>query len=268
MDLYPGDGLMESYAKDGVKSVEKALKILGLFDADHKHLTYSEICGLSKFPAGSVYRFLFTLNSCGFLDFEPSTKKYSLGPRMIYLGSLAIESINLVDIAGPFMEEIKRKTNETVSLFVRRGFKKICVFKVESGHSIRYSSRIGEHVYLHGGASGKILMSGMSKEDLDKYEVTEGFQKLTSWTLTSREEIDRSLAKTREDGYAVSYEERSENSAGIGVPIFDHRKNVVACLNITLPADRYDQKKIPEWISLLKVSGMAISEKNGFLTRK
>lgn len=259
---------MESHAKDGVKSVEKALKILGLFDVDHKRLTYSEICELSKFPVGSVYRFLLTLSSCGFLDFEPSTKKYSLGPRMIYLGSLAIESINLVDIASPFMEEIKRKTNETVSLFLRRGFKKICVFKVESGHSIRYSSRIGDLIYLHGGASGKILMSTMTKEELDEYEKVEGFKQLTNSTLTSREEVDEALMKTRNEGYAVSYEERSDNSAGIGVPIFDYRKNVVACLNITLPADRYDQKKIPQWISLLKISGMAISGKNGFLVQE
>ncbi len=47
---------------------------------------------------------------------------------MIYLGSLAIESIDLVDIASPFMEEIKQKTNETVSLIIRRGFKKnMCI---------------------------------------------------------------------------------------------------------------------------------------------
>ncbi len=108
----------------------------------------------------------------------------------------------------------------------------------------------------------------MTKEELDEYERTEGFQKLTDWTLTSREEIDEALIKTRNDGYAVSFGERSGNSAGIGVPIFDYGNSVVACLNITLPADRYDEKKIPEWISLLKVSGAAISEKNGFLIHK
>jgi IclR family acetate operon transcriptional repressor len=254
----------ESAGNGQIKSIEKAIKLLGIFDTDHKHLTYSEICLLSKMPVGSVYRFLLTLNKCDFLDYDPSTKKYSLGPKIIYLGNLATESIDLVKIARPFMEDIRRKTNETVSLFIRREFKKICVCKVESEHSIRYSSRVGEPAYLHGGASGKVLMSTFSRDELDKYEKEEGFKSLTSTTLTKRSEVDEALRKTREDGYAISSAERSENSAGIGVPIFDCNRKVIACLNITLPSDRYDQGKIPEWIDLLKKAGLEISRKNGY----
>lgn len=249
--------------KGAIQSVGRALRILGLFDAEHKRLTYSEICQLSKIPPGSVFRFLSTMKDFGFLDFEPVSKRYSLGPRMIFLGSLAMESIDLVEIARPYMEELKEKTNETVSLFVRRGFKKVCVFKVESEHSIRYSSRLGEIMYLHGGASGKVLMSGMTKQELDDYEEKEGFNKLTPSTLSSRDEIEEAFESTREEGYAISFGERSANSAGIGVPIFDCKRNVIACLNITLPADRFDKSKLPEWVSLLKESGMAISRKNG-----
>lgn len=249
--------------KGAIQSVGRALRILGLFDVEHKKLTYSEICQLSKIPRGSVFRFLSTLKDCGFLDFESGSKRYSLGPRMIFLGNLAMESIDLVDIARPYMEGLKEKTNETVSLFVRRGFRKVCVFKVESGHSIRYSSRLGEIMYLHGGASGKVLMSGMTQEELNEYEAQEGFQKLTASTLSLRDEIEIALERTREEGYAVSFGERSANSAGIGVPIFDCKRNVIACLNITLPADRFDKSKLPEWVSLLKESGMAISRKNG-----
>jgi IclR family acetate operon transcriptional repressor len=255
----------EELAGNGqIKSVEKAIKLLGIFDANHKHLTYSEICLLSKMPVGSVYRFLLTLNKCGFLDYDTSTKKYSLGPKIIYLGNLATESIDLVKIAHPFMEEIRRITNETVSLFIRRDFKKICICKVESEHSIRYSSRVGKMVYLHGGASGKVLMSTFSKNELDRYEKEEGFKSLTSTTLTKRSQVEEALRKTREDGYAISSAERSENSAGIGVPIFDCNKKAVACLNITLPSDRYDQTKIPEWIDLLKKAGLEISRRNGY----
>ncbi len=245
-------GTEEFSGNEQVKSVEKAIRLLGIFDVDHKHLTYSEIC------------FLSTLHQCDFLDYEPSTKKCSLGPRIIFLKGLAIESIDLVGIARPLMEEIRQATKETVSLFMRREFKKICICKLESERSIRYSSRVGELVYLHGGASGKVLMSTFSKEDLDRFEKEEGFKSLTSNTFTQRPEVDGALRKTRENGYAISFAERSENSAGMGVPIFDCNRKVLACLNITLPFGGYDQAKIPEWIDLLKRAGLEISRKNDY----
>jgi len=250
--------------KSQVKSVEKALNILGAFSVEYPRLTFTEISDRLDIPVGSVYRFLSTLCSCGFLEFEKATKKYSLGPKMILLGSVAVESIDLVGIARPFMEEIRKRTNETVSLYVKRGLEKMCVCKIESSHSIRYSSKIGELTYLHGGASGRVLMSTMSPQELDEYERVVGFKKLASLTLLDRTAVEASLEKTRQDGYAISLKERSENSAGIGVPIFDCTKKVAACLNITLPSDRYDQARIPEWVDLLRWAGAEISRKNGY----
>ncbi len=56
-------GTEEFSGNEQVKSVEKAIRLLGIFDVDHKHLTYSEICFLSKMPVGSVYRFFVDASS-------------------------------------------------------------------------------------------------------------------------------------------------------------------------------------------------------------
>lgn len=250
--------------KSMVQSISKACYILDLF-IDNSNLTFSEINDHVNMTTPTLYRFLATLVNCGLLYYNKKTKIYTLGPAILHLGNAAINSLNIVSIAKPFMEELMEKTHETISLFIRKGFQKICIAKVESNQSIRYSSKIGEPSFLHGGASGNILMSGMAKDELDLLEKKVGFTKLTDYTVTDRNTINEVLEKTRKDGYWVSYKERRDDTAGIGVPVFDYTNNVVASLNITLPSSRFDETKIPEWVEQLKTAGHDISKELGHL---
>ena len=249
--------------KSVIMSVYKAYKILELF-GEKSGLSFAEINNRLDLPQATLYRFLATLITCGLLDVDPKSKLYSLGPSMIYLGYAAVSSIDIVSLARPFMEKLKEETKETISLFIRKGFKKICIAKVESDLSIRYSAKIGEANYLHGGASGNILMAGMTKKELDMLESTVGFPKLTEHTVIDRGKIERILDKTRKEGYWVSYKERRDDTAGIGVPIFNHLGQIVASLNITLPSTRFDEITVEKWIPILKKAGLDISRKNGY----
>ena len=253
--------------KSIIQSVCKAYDILELF-IENNNLSFSEINTKVNMTTPTLYRFLATLIHCGLLDCNRKTKIYSLGPNILLLGNKAMNSFDIVRIAQPFMEDLKDKTHETISLFVRRDLQKICIAKVESDQSIRYSSKIGEPSYLHGGASGNVLMSDMTKEELDTLEHKIGFSKLTNYTVTDRQKINDALKQTRENGYWVSYKERREDTAGIGVPIFDHTGRVIASLNITLPSSRFDKKKIPGWVEQLKKAGQNISKKAGYESHK
>jgi len=251
--------------KEKIKSLEKAFQILELFSEGKNLLTFSDIRRLTKMPISSLYRFLSTLTGAGYLEYEPSTKKYSLGAKLILLGNLALESLDIVKISAPYMETLKEKTGETITLFVRRGLRKVCVSKVESDYSIRYTAKLGQPNYLHAGASGKILLSGLSKEILDAIERETGFPRMTDKTITERSELETSLEEVKKKGFAISSGERQEGSAGIGVPVYDFKGEVVASLNISLPAERLSSEKTEVWVHLLMDAGMAISKKMGYM---
>lgn len=258
MDFYNGES-----SKEKIKSLEKAFQILELFGRGKSQLTFSEIQKLTKMPVASLYRFLSTLAHSGYLEFSSSTKRYSLGPKLVFLGNLALEGLDIVKIATPYMEALKEKTGETVTLFVRRGFRKVCVSKIESDYSVRYTAKVGQPTYLHVGASGKVLLSGLDKETLDALEREVGFPRMTNQTITSRSELETVLEKVRKDGFAVSSGERQEGAAGIGTPVYDVKGEVVASLNISLPSERLTPEKTTDWASLLVEAGTAISKKMG-----
>ena len=134
---------------DVVKSIIKGFQILSLFTHGDTHLTFSDIKKRTKMPNGSLYRFLTTMTMLDVLEFDQTGKRYSLGYRLILFGDIASRSTDLVNVALPYMERIKSQINETVSLFVRRGHKKVCLHRIESDFAVRYTSLVGEPSHLH-----------------------------------------------------------------------------------------------------------------------
>lgn len=248
---------------EGSRTVEKTLALLDCFSIDRTELTLSQFQEISGYPASTLFRLLTSLHQCGFLEYNSKTKQYSPGIKFIRLGFLASEAFDVYRVAKPYMLELKGETGETITLFVRRDLSKVCIGRVESDHAVRYSAKLGDALPLYVGASGKVLMSHLTDEEIRGLVEKIGIKRLTSRSDTSIEQILEKIKFVRENGYAMSRGERQAGSAGIGVPLTDFRGNVLASLNITLPAERVREDIMPGWIDKLKKTGAEISKRLG-----
>ncbi len=61
-----------------ISAVQKALKILKLFDENHFEMSLSEISAMTGVGKSSTLRLLYTLASEGFIEFDEKNKTYSL----------------------------------------------------------------------------------------------------------------------------------------------------------------------------------------------
>lgn len=248
---------------EGSRTVEKTLALLDFFSIGRTELTLSQIQNLSGYPASTLFRLLTTLRQSGFLEYNERTKQYSPGIKFIKFGFLASESIDVYRISKPYMLKLKNATSETVTLFVRRNLSKICIGTVESDYLIRYSAKQGEELPLHVGASGKILLSRLSDEEIKEIVEKIGFKQLTPNSDTSLSQIMEKIEFVRKNGYSMSVGERQVGSAGFGVPLTDFMGNVIASLNVSFPAERGREEVFPKWIEILKETAVQISQKLG-----
>ena len=160
------------------------------------------------------------------------------------------------------MRRLRNYTNETITLFARIGYQKMCIQKVESDHTVRYTAELGKPLHLHAGASGKVLLAGMTREEIEEMVWHEGLPQLTPNTITRFEDIWKASRDVLDRGYAVSVSERHHYAAGVGVPVFSKEGTIVASLNISCPADRFpadNPKKLQAWVQLLKEASEEIS---------
>ncbi|KIL38767.1 hypothetical protein SD70_24390 [Gordoniibacillus kamchatkensis] len=189
----------------------------------------SEYLGLYK---SVVHRMLVTLEHRGFVVQHPLTQKYTLGIKVFELGVVAGNQLNLRTLSRPIMEELCESTKETVMLMIVDGLEGICIEKVESSQSVRYTSPLGKRVPLHAGATTKILLAYLPQDKINQI-ISGGLPKFTDYTISDPDELLRQLKDIREQGYCISANDFSLGGMGIAVPIRNHEGDVVAGLSIS-----------------------------------
>src|SRR5437868_841633 len=128
------------------QSVIKALKLLNFFSESEIDLSLSELAQRSKLPKATVFRLLSSLEYTGFVvksKHSDQDVRYRLGLKLLELGGLVADQLELRRIALPLMKHLQLDINETVHLVIREGDEAVYIEKVESDHALRLYTRVG-----------------------------------------------------------------------------------------------------------------------------
>lgn len=236
----------------------KVLDILLLFDESRSALTAEDIGQLIDAPRSSTYRYIRTLCNKGFLQ-KTASGKYQLGPSLLQFKPLLSGEPGLRKIALPEMDNVMRKTNETVLLTRRFGRHSVCVERVEGSQAIRITFERGHTQPLHAGASSKILLAYTEDEVQDNY-LSKSLKRFTENTITDPEQMKVHLDDIRSQGYCISEGEVDMGAIAVAVPIFNQNKEVIAGLSVAGPAFRTDKGKIEAHLRALQTGARVIEE--------
>ncbi|GAX91952.1 IclR family transcriptional regulator [Effusibacillus lacus] len=229
--------------KGTVRAVERALDILLCFSGTEMELGLSDIAKKVGLHKSTVHRLLASLESKGFIRRHPQTEKYRLGWSVLELVSNVYQSDDLASIVVPEMTHLRDEVGETISLYIRAGKERIRTQAVESNQPVRRVANIGQRFPLYIGASGKVLLAWA--DPLFVQEVMND----PNWPKElSKSDFKNKLAQTRENGYAISIEEREAGAAALAVPIFGRDNQIVAALSISGPVDRFTPEAVKRFI--------------------
>jgi IclR family pca regulon transcriptional regulator len=102
-------------------TLRKGLEVLEALEASRDDLTLTEVAARVGEARTVVFRQLRTLEECGYVQQDPSTKRYRLGLRVWELGCKAIGRTGLIDLARPVLKWLTEVTAETSALVMLRG---------------------------------------------------------------------------------------------------------------------------------------------------
>lgn len=227
------------------QSVIKALRLLDLFTKDKKELTLSELAEKSGMTKPTAYRFLSSLEECGFLTKIKNNNqdvRYRLGLKLLDLGSLVAEHLELRSVALPLMKELCADIDEVVHLVILDRDEAVYIEKVETNQAVRLYTRIGKRSELYIGSGPKLLLSYLPEEERQALIEKMSFNKLTELTIDNATMLQDEIRKIQKQGYAVSHGEQDWGTIGISYPIHDYTKEVVAALNVSGPESRINNK--------------------------
>jgi IclR family transcriptional regulator, KDG regulon repressor len=250
-----------------ITALQRGLRLLSLFAATEKGLSATEIARLSALPASTVHRFLANLESAGFLNCD-GNGTYQLGIACVSLGQAARGQLDIRRVSLPHLQELHRRTRETVHLTVRHALSAVYVEKLDSPEPLRIHSRIGAAVPLYCTAVGKVLLAYMPETELEKILDQLEMKRLTENTVGNLQELQTQLQRVRKHGYACDLEEHEAHIRCIAAPVWDHTGSVNASLSVTGPAVRMSSARLRHIAPLILEIGRKISEELGYQPSK
>lgn len=242
-----------------IKSVEKAIDLLCLFDGDHSVMDVKTIARTLGVPLRTTYRLANTLRNRSVLTIEERTGLCRLGPRLRSLLAAIDDSADIPRLTGPFLAALARKTGETAQLYLPHGDEVLLVEIAESPHVLRAGPRKGQRIPLHCGAGAKAVFAFQSPEQWDAYIRRNGLKSYGPNTVTSPEKLKRDLVHIRRTRFAVSHQEFIPGVRSLGVPLQDASGRVMGSLGLVGPDTRLTRAHARELRPLMAETAMAIS---------
>jgi DNA-binding IclR family transcriptional regulator len=242
-------------------SLEKGLDILSsFFNIENETLTAQAISERLSMPLSTTYRYIQALESKGFLDKEPDSKKYRLGLTFLQLGKIVASQRKLADIVMPHMVSLRSQTKETVMLTVIKGFEAVCLEKIDAGRLVKVSPQLGSNLPLHAGASSKILLAYQEETFVDFLVQNVGLKRFTESTITDPVLLKRELRKIREQGFAFSDQEVDFGAKAVSAPVFDRKAKLTAGIAVAGPRERITKQIKKRFAKMVKDTAKRASD--------
>ena len=153
-------------------SIEKAIDVLFCFDLQRPQLRLVDIGQRLGLHKSTAHRLLSLLKKKGLVVVDPATQLYSLGPALVELAWIVLRQQDLRSLCRPYLEQLRQATNETVSLNIRMGNRRVCIEELPSDQEVKYSQAMGLTAPLHVGAPGKALMAFLPADERERVLAT------------------------------------------------------------------------------------------------
>lgn len=210
----------------------RGLELLELVARSRRGLRVAEIEQAISLHRSSIYRYLNTLVSAQYLE-RGQGGRYRLGPKVLELAGLALEHLDIREVAHPLLIELSEAADATVHLCRLDGTEVVYLDKVETHRSLPLCSRIGGRAPAYCTGVGKALLAFLPFERLETVLTRIRFKRFTASTITDREALLLELSAVRERGYALDRGEHEEGIHCVAAPIFDLYGEPIASLSVT-----------------------------------
>lgn len=243
-----------------VQVIERIFTLLDVLASREEAIPLKDISEKAGLHPSTAHRILNDLATGRFVD-RPQPGNYRLGMRLLELGNLVKNRLNVRDAALEPMRELHRLTQQPVNLSMRQGDEIVYIERAYSERSgMQVIRAIGGHAPLHLTSVGKLFLAADDGNKIRNYASRTGLSGHTKNSLTQLSALERELSKVRRDAFATDNEELELGVRCMAAGIHDDQGKLVAGLSISAPAGRMEDA----WLPKLKATAEQISRGLGY----
>ena len=222
-------------------------------------VTPTEVNAALDLPKPTIHRLFATLEDEGFLQRDMDGRTYSPGPRLRTLAGGILSSLRIRTARQAILKRLSRQIGETCNIALPDRDAMIYLERVETEWPLRIQMPKGTRVPFHCTASGKMYLSSLASNHLQRYLKAAELVGHTPNSITDPQHLRTEIATIRDQGYALDREEFMTDMIALAVPILDPNQRLMATLSFHAPAQRFNVQKSLNFLGAVREASAELS---------
>ncbi len=216
-----------------IQSVDRAIRVLGALQGARR-LSLSEIATRLELPPSTVHGILKTLVAHGMVLQDRDSSRYQLGPAVLKLGNVYLDTLELRSRAFTWSEELSRRTGYAVRTGVLLLDEVVIIHHEPRPDGTRQMPEVGIVIPVHASALGKAVLAFLP-EQAQRVLGPGRLRSMTGETVTDPAVLSRQLDDARANALATEHDEAVLGECGVAAPIFDSSGSPAGAIGVVVP---------------------------------
>jgi IclR family transcriptional regulator, pca regulon regulatory protein len=221
---------------ESVRSFERGLRVIRSFGAQGSQLTLSDVARATDLNRATARRLLLTLEDLGYA--RRVGDRFSLTPKVLDLGYAYLSSLEVPELALPYLEQLSHEVHEAASIGVLDGTEVVYVARVPSNRVMTVSIGLGTRFPAYRTSLGRALLAARPDEEITAIWEASDRSDPTPRTVQHLENLLDLLRAVRTRGFALVDQELELGVRSIAAPLHDAGGRTVAAINISTHSSR------------------------------
>lgn len=217
-----------------IQSVDRAVRVLTALQGSRR-MALSELAATLGLPASTVHGIVKTLVGHGMVVQERGSSRYMLGPRVLLLGNVYLDTLELRARTASWAGELARRTGFAVRTGVLLLDEVVIIHHEPRPDGSRQMPEVGIVIPAHASALGKAI-AAFSAEAQKAVGEAAPLRSMTGETLTDLAALEPQWDDAATTGVAGEAEEAVLGECSLASPIFDAFTGVVGAIAVVVPA--------------------------------
>lgn len=220
--------------RDIMGGLAKGLAVIETFSAERPRQSIAEVSTASGLDRATARRCLLTLAHHGYADYDG--KFFTLTPQVLRLGTACLATMPLPQVVQPFLDRLSDDLGESSSVSILDGTEIVYVARAAQRKVMSIALMPGSRLPAFCTSMGRVLLAALPEAEAMNVLTAGPLPARTDRTVTDPDAVMAQLAHVREQGYAVIDQEVEMGLRSIAVPLLNSRGDVVAAMNLGVPA--------------------------------
>jgi DNA-binding IclR family transcriptional regulator len=215
-----------------IQSVDRAIRVLFALQGERR-LGIADLASRLELAPSTVHGIVKTLAVHNLVSQDPGSGRYQLGPAVLRLGNVYLDTLELRSRAVPWSEELARRTGMAVRTGVLAGADVVIIHHEPRPDGSRQMPEIGIVIPAHASALGKAQLAFLPAEA--ERVLASAHRSMTGDTITDTDELRRQFDSVARTALATENDEAVLGESSVAAPIFGPAGQAIGAIGVVLP---------------------------------